>query len=265
MSKQLFAIFGDPVSHSRSPLMHNSVFKQLNYNACYTRVHLTDGSKLRETFLNLKLSGANITVPHKEEAFKACDEVRGFATKIGVVNTIVKENGKLIGYNTDADGFLFSISEFKNIKTILILGAGGTAKALSQKFSDEGFEVTILNRSENRLQSYTESGFKTFTWESFEIKKYDLVINTTSAGLQDSNLPAPKEIIKPLLQQSSYVADAIYGKVTPFLALAKELNKEYKDGADMLLGQGVLANNYFTASTFDLKTIEKYMRESFNY
>ncbi len=76
---KLFAIFGDPVSHSRSPLMHNSVFKNLNYPACYTRVHLKDGSKLKETFFNLGLSGANITVPHKEDAYNACDEIRGFA------------------------------------------------------------------------------------------------------------------------------------------------------------------------------------------
>ena len=82
--KQLFAIFGDPVSHSRSPLMHNSVFKNLNYPACYTRVHLKDGSKLKETFFNLGLSGANITVPHKEDAYKAyslIDNLKLNATK----------------------------------------------------------------------------------------------------------------------------------------------------------------------------------------
>ena len=71
---KLFAIFGDPVAHSRSPLMHNHVFKKLGYKACYTRVHLKDGSKLKETFFNLGLSGANVTVPHKEAAFEACDE-----------------------------------------------------------------------------------------------------------------------------------------------------------------------------------------------
>ena len=132
--KKLFAIFGNPVSHSRSPLMHNHVFKRLGFDACYTRVHLEDGSQLKETFLALGLSGANITVPHKEAAFKACDEVRGFAKEIGVVNTIVNEEGRLIGYNTDADGFLFSIGDFKNIKKVLLIGAGGTAKALAKKF-----------------------------------------------------------------------------------------------------------------------------------
>ena len=88
---RLFAIFGDPVKHSRSPLMHNNVFKALDYKACYTRIQLSDGTKLRETFFELGLSGANITVPHKEAAFKACDEIRGFANKVGVVNTMLKK------------------------------------------------------------------------------------------------------------------------------------------------------------------------------
>jgi len=91
---KLFAIFGDPVAHSRSPLMHNHVFKSLGFKGCYTRIQLKDGSKLRETFFEFGLSGANITVPHKEAAFSACDEIRGFAKKIGVVNTIIYEDGK---------------------------------------------------------------------------------------------------------------------------------------------------------------------------
>lgn len=260
---KLFAIFGDPVSHSRSPLMHNCVFKSLHYKACYTRVHLQDGSKLRETFFRLSLNGANITVPHKEEAYKACDEVRGFAKKIGVVNTIVNEEGKLIGYNTDADGFLYAISTFKGIKKILILGAGGTAKALANKFLEESLDVEVLNRSANRLDYFEELGIKCHTWDSLHVKSYDLLVNTTSAGLKDENLPAPQEIIEKLLQNSRYAADAIYGKVTPFLQLAKEYNKEYKDGADMLLGQGVLANELFTNKELKVEDIKTFMQKSF--
>jgi len=261
--KALFAIFGNPVHHSRSPLMHNYVFKRLHYNACYTRIHLEDGSKLRETFFAQKLSGANITVPHKEEAFKACDEVRGFAKKIGVVNTIINENGRLIGYNTDADGFLFAIEAFKNIKNILIIGAGGTAKALSMKLQDAGFHITVLNRSKKNLEYFNNSGFETYTWEDFPLKAYDLIVNTTSAGLSDENYPAPLDLLHPLLQKCSYAADAIYGKVTPFLKLCNDLNVTYKDGADMLLGQGVLANNYFTKESFSLQEIKEKMQKSF--
>ncbi len=261
--KKLFAIFGNPVSHSRSPLMHNSVFKNLNYKACYTRVHLKDGTKLKETFFNLGLSGANITVPHKEEAYKACDEIRGFASKVGVVNTIINENGKLIGYNTDADGFMFAIKEFGDIKNILILGAGGTAKALSARFLQDNIKVSVINRSEGRLSYFKEIGCECFSWNTFRPKKYDLVVNTTSAGLKDEELPAPKEIIDSILENTNFVADAIYGKLTPFLKLAKNKNITFKDGADMLLGQGVLANELFVNSELNKEKIYKEMKKSF--
>lgn len=262
-NKELFAIFGNPVKHSRSPLMHNHVFKKLNYAACYTRIHLEDGTRLKETFFAQKLSGANITVPHKEAAYKACDEVRGFAKKTGVVNTLINENGRLIGYNTDADGFLFAIEEFKSIQNVLVIGAGGTAKALSMKLQDSGLNVTVLNRSKPNLEYFKTSGFETYTWEDCPIRAYDLVVNTTSAGLSDENYPAPLELLRPLLQESSYAADAIYGKVTPFLRLCNDLKITYKDGADMLLGQGVLANNYFTKEQFSLQEIKEVMHKSF--
>lgn len=260
---QLFSIFGNPVSHSRSPLMHNCVFKNLNYDACYTRTHLFDGTKLKETFFSLGLSGANVTVPHKEAAFNACDEIRGFAQKVGVVNTLINENGKLIGYNTDADGFMFAIEEFGDVKEILILGAGGTAKALSARFLQDGIKVSVMNRSEGRLSYFKEIGCECFTWDTFKVRRYDLVVNTTSAGLKDEELPAPKEIIDLALENTSFVADAIYGKLTPFLKLAKEKNITFKDGADMLLGQGVLANELFVNSELKKEDIKKYMSHSF--
>lgn len=261
--KKLFAIFGDPVSHSRSPLMHNCVFKNLNYPATYTRVHLKDGSQLKKTFFKLGLSGANITVPHKEEAYKACDVIRGFAQKVGVVNTIVNENGKLIGYNTDADGFMFAIKEFTPIKSILILGAGGTAKALSARFLQDKIKVDVINRSEARLSYFKEIGCECYTWDSYQTKKYDLVVNTTSAGLKDEELPAPLNIIKSVLENTNFVADAIYGKLTPFLKLSAEKNLTFKDGADMLLGQGVLANELFVNSQLNKEDINTFMKKSF--
>jgi len=257
-----FAIFGDPVSHSKSPLMHNCVFKHLKYDAKYTRVHLKDGSKLKETFLSLDLSGANITVPHKESAYKACDEIRGFAKNVGVVNTIVNENGRLIGYNTDADGFMYAIDEFQNIKHILILGAGGTAKALASRFIQDNIQVSVLNRSATRLEYFKDIA-KCFTWQTFTLQEYDLVVNTTSAGLKDEELPAPQEMIEKILSKTHYAADAIYGKLTPFLKLANEKNITYKDGADMLLGQGILANELFVDHSLKNSDIKKYMAQSF--
>jgi shikimate dehydrogenase len=255
-----FTIFGDPVEHSISPKMHTFAIKELGLEATYTKTHLVDGSKLKEIFLK-KFDGANVTVPHKETAFALCDTIKGIAKEIGAVNTLVKKNGKMIGYNTDAEGFLKSSQTFGEINSILILGAGGTAKALSTIFKNLGKSITILNRSKNRLEQFKE--IKTYSWDTFKVDKYDLIVNTTSAGLQDNNLPAPKELMQEIFENSSYASDAIYNKETPFLKMAKEFNIPCKDGADMLLYQGVLAFDLFYDHQFELDEITQYMRQAF--
>ena len=263
MSKHFFAIFGNPVSHSKSPLMHNLAFRGLDVDACYGRYLLEDGAKLKETFLHLGLDGVNVTVPHKEAAFDACDELDAFAQKIGVVNTIVKREGKLYGYNTDAPGFLKAIAAFKDVKTVLFLGAGGTAQSTSSILRDEGYEVTLLNRSDARLEKYKKEGFQTYTFENFRAKLYDLIINMTSAGLEDESLPAPKEILDSVIPNAKACVDVIYGKETPFLKLSKKYNKPTKDGSDMLLYQGIIAFEHFTNYAYTFDEIKPYMQKAF--
>jgi len=263
MSKQLFAIFGNPVSHSKSPLMHNLAFQGLGYEACYTRHLLEDGTKLKETFFNLKLKGVNVTVPHKEHAYNACDVLDPFAKKVGAVNTIVEKEGKLYGYNTDAPGFLKAISEFRNVRTVLFLGAGGTAKSTSVILKEAGYTVTILNRSEGRLTYFKDNGFDTHTFDDFIPQTYDLIINMTSAGLEDDSLPAPSPILEQVIPTAQACVDVIYGKETPFLKLAKTYKKPTKDGSDMLLYQGIIAFEYFTEHVFTFEEIKKYMKKAF--
>jgi len=260
-----FAIFGNPVSHSKSPLMHNLVFRALGFKGCYGRYLLKDGKQLREKFFKLGLDGINITVPHKEEAYLACDYLDPFAKRVGAVNTIVNRDGKLYGYNTDALGFLKAIDEFKDVKEVLFLGAGGTARSTTSILRDEGYIVTILNRSEARLKSFEDDGFETYTFETFDSKKnYDLVINMTSAGLEDDLLPAPKEILDRVIPSSKACIDVIYGKETPFLKLSKFYSKPTKDGSDMLLYQGIIASEYFMNNLYNFKDIEPKMRRAFN-
>jgi len=263
MAKELFAIFGNPVSHSKSPLMHNLSFQGLGFDACYTRYLLEDGATLKKTFFDLGLKGINITVPHKEYAYNACDILDPFAKKVGAVNTIVEEEGKLYGYNTDAPGFLKAISEFKDVKTVLFLGAGGTAQSTSSILREEGYDVTILNRSEGRLERYIQEGFQTYTFETFVLKQFDLVINMTSAGLEDDSLPAPKELMEKIIPPAKACVDVIYGKETPFLKLARSYDKPTKDGSDMLLYQGIIAFEYFTGNRYTFDEIEFHMKKAF--
>jgi len=262
--KELFTIFGNPVSHSKSPLMHNLSFQGLGYSGCYTRYRLEDGSQLRNKFFELNITGANITVPHKEEAFKACDQLDEFAQKVGAVNTIVKRDGKLYGYNTDAPGFLKAIAEFKNIKTVLFLGAGGTAQSTSIILRDAGYNVEILNRSAKRLERFEKEGFGTYTFDNFNGEnRYDLIVNMTSAGLEDEAYPCPVHFLEKLMPKAKACVDVIYGKETPFLKLAKSYNRPTKDGSDMLLYQGVIAFEYFTHQKFSFDEIKTQMQKAF--
>jgi len=264
MSKYLFALFGNPVAHSKSPLMHNLALKGLGVDGCYTRYLLEEGERLREKFFALGLKGINITVPHKEHAFEACDVLDPFAQKVGAVNTIVEKDGQLYGYNTDAPGFLEAISEFEEAKKVLFLGAGGTAQSTSVILKEAGYEVTILNRSEGRLVRFKKEGFKAYTFENFQPQKFDLVINMTSAGLKDDALPCPREILDVVIPSAEACIDVIYGKETPFLKLAKAYGKPTKDGADMLLYQGVIAFAYFTDHAYNFDEILPHMQRAFS-
>jgi shikimate dehydrogenase len=255
-----FTIFGNPVKHSISPKMHTFAIEGLGCDATYEKTHLEDGTKLKEIFLK-DFDGANVTVPHKEIAFKSCDEVRDEAKEIGAVNTLINEDGKMIGYNTDAEGFYRSMLEFEGIKKVLILGAGGTAKAISHILYSKNLDVSILNRSEGRLKDF--KNFNTMSWDSFKNDTYDIIINTTSAGLEDNTPPAPKEIMDQIFNDARYAIDVIYNKETPFLKMAKERDLKTKDGADMLLYQGVLAFELFYDHKFGFDEILPFMKRAF--
>ena len=262
---KIFAVFGNPVSHSISPRLHNAALGELGLSreALYTRYELTDGSRLISKFKELKLSGTNVTVPHKEAALAQCDVADETAIKIGSVNTLVSRSGKIYGHNTDAPGFLRAIESFGEIKSALVLGAGGTAKAVAYALKSRGVRVCVLNRSEKRLANFAE--YENFSWANFaEFKggKFDLVVNTTSAGLKDENLPAPTELLHPIFDEAKFAFDVIYGKKTPFLNLAAAIGLRHKDGSEMLLFQAALALNLFFDGSLDETKIENAMQKA---
>lgn len=241
-----FCVVGNPIAHSISPKLHNLGYKLLNIDCAYSRMLLENGDDLKKNLLKCKYDGANITAPYKEIAFNICDEVFGIAQKIKAVNTIIIKNDKLYGYNTDAPGFLKSIEEFKNIKNVLILGAGGTAKAISFALREQNFNVSLLNRSKERLEFFKNENFTTFTYDSDLPYNFDLIVNTTSAGLDNEQLPAPKEMLLKVIGNAKYGVDVIYNNQTAFLKLFMKSDKAYKNGSDMLFFQGILAFEHFT-------------------
>ncbi|HEG2581983.1 TPA: shikimate dehydrogenase [Campylobacter lari] len=237
-----FAVIGDPIMHSKSPRMHNNALQTLKEDAVYTRYHLKDKAKLKEIIQ--KLDGANITIPFKEAAYKIADFKDESVIHIGSANTLLNKDNKIYAYNTDYLGFLKAIEDFSFIKNALILGAGGTAKALAYALKSRNIEVTITNRSSARFVKLTD--YPCFLYAQLDLsKKFDLIINTTSAGLNDEKLPCQEEILKSIFQHAKYAFDVIYGKNTPFLKLARENGLKIKDGTQMLLWQGVFALELF--------------------
>ncbi len=242
--------------------MHNAAFRNLGIAGRYGRYLLEDGKKLKEKILSLKISGCNITVPFKEDAFLACDNLDKFAQKIEAVNTIKIEEGKLFGYNTDGEGFFHSLEDFQKHERFLILGAGGTAKSIAFSLKERNKTVKIINRSKKRLDYFEKNGFDTATWDEFSEYDFDIVVNTTSAGLEDDALPFEAVKLAKIFENTSLAFDCIYGKETPFLRLAKNSNNTTKDGKEMLLNQGVLAFDIFTNHAFEKSAIKTHMQEA---
>ena len=160
-----YAVFGNPIAHSISPRLHNAAFGELGECAFYGRVLLDFDEDLLAKFKRLGLSGANVTVPFKETILDKCDYLDPAAREIGSVNTIVRRVDGIHAYNTDAPGFMRAIEEFGQVESALILGAGGTARALSYALSRAGAHVSVLNRSEGRAAAFAKFDF--FTPETF--------------------------------------------------------------------------------------------------
>lgn len=234
-------VFGKPVDHSLSPLMHNYAINKLGLEGCYGRIAVDDGKELIERFKRFGLHGANITVPHKEAVIPYLEEMTPSAKKIGAVNTLYYKNGRLTGDNTDWIGFYKAVTPLlQEERKLLILGAGGTAKAGAYACKEHGLEFAILNRSERDREYFESLGGRYYTHKDSIKEQFPLIANTTSAGLKDANLPAPQTQLNPLLEDAFAAFDAIY-KETPFLSLAKSKNLEIKNGLDMLIYQGAAA------------------------
>lgn len=244
---KILAVIGDPISHSKSPRMHNNAIKALGLDGIYTRYHLQNANYLREDFFKLGLSGANITLPFKEKALDIADVKDKFASNIGSANTLCLKEGKIYAYNTDALGFLEAIKDFGDIKKALILGAGGTALALAYALKEKGVKVCVANRSKERFKDFLT--YPTYLYKDLQEFDFDLVINSTSAGLKDENLPCDRELLDKILPRTKFAFEVIYGRETPFYRLCKEYNLRIKDGLDMLLWQGIFAFELF----FDMR------------
>ncbi len=251
----LVGIFGHPVEHTLSPAMHNAAFDRLGLNWSYLPFHVLP-ERLGEAVDSIRalgLRGVNVTVPHKEAVIRHLDRVDEEAARIGAVNTVVNEDGVLVGYNTDGKGFVRSLEEAGMMaggKKIIVLGAGGAARAVCFSLLSAGAsDLLIVNRTVERARRLADDVNAVRTAASAagslgSTSGYDILINTTSLGLHDRD-PMPVE--ESLLSSGLFVCDLIYNPArTPLIAAAETRGSKAINGLGMLLWQGIFAFELWT-------------------
>ncbi len=260
----LYGLIGCPVEHTKSPFIHNTLFKELDINGVYIPVQVKQG-ELEAAVKGLRaqnFSGFNVTVPYKKDVIKYLDDISNDALLMGAVNTVKNINGRLKGYNTDAEGFSRDFKESFGTdfagKRVMLLGAGGTARALSVKLAAEGVKnLTIANRTlENakKIEVLISDNFgKIATSVTPEqagfydiLKANDIIINTTPVGMSTFEIKTPFDF-KFEFEKRQLVYDVIYApEKTEFLRQAEESGCKIKNGFGMLINQGISAFEIWT-------------------
>ena len=260
------AVIGHPIGHSLSPMLHNGIYQRLGLDIVYMAFDIADEEfgKAVEGLGALGFLGFNVTIPYKEKIISFLDELDPVAAAIGAVNTVKFEKGKLIGYNTDGLGFLNSL-RMHNIeckgKSVLILGAGGSARAIGISLVEENpKEILILNRNKSRGELLTRDINK-FASHSLSAvvenppDKVDIVINTTPLGMWPNVDASPLKGY--VFHPSTIVCDIVYNpSKTLLLRQADEYGCITAGGIGMLVGQGVKAIEIWTGIRVDNQAVQ---------
>ncbi|KUK64467.1 MAG: Shikimate dehydrogenase [Desulfofundulus kuznetsovii] len=274
-------IFGYPVEHSFSPVMHNAAFSFLGLDFVYVPycVAPEELENAAKAVISLGIAGVNITIPHKEKVCRYIDQLTPGAKIAGAVNTIVNKKGKLYGHNTDGAGLLRSLKEEADFlpagKTVLILGAGGAARSIAVELAMSGaLLITIANRKPERAVELAHlltgqtpvKKADTVHWTTPEfkesVKRADLIIQATPLGMYpnaETCLDFPFEYLQP----GQVICDLVYNPpITKFLKNAS-LTEGVKvtNGIGMLLYQGVLAFEHWTGVQAPVEIMLKSLQE----
>ena len=274
-STSLVGVFGAPIKHTASPAMHNAAFEALKMNWAYLAFQVAP-QDLRQALQGARVMGIvgiNLTVPHKILALECVDEIDAEASKLGAVNTVAMERGKLRGFNTDGYGFLKAIKEEFNLsirgKRILVLGAGGAGRGIAVKCALDGAaRVVVANRTLTKIVPIaqeirnTKTEFLSIALTPDEIRRVipevDLVVNATSVGLKDGeSLGLGAELFSPRLR----VYDTIYRPAeTELLQIAGGAGAQVANGLGMLLHQGAKSFEIWTKRKAPLAVMRRALR-----
>jgi 3-dehydroquinate dehydratase/shikimate dehydrogenase len=243
---KLFGVLGNPLKQSKGVSLHNPLFHRGKLNAVYCRFEV---GALRDfmRFVAPHLSGFSVTIPHKQAVIKYLDITDSTAKAIGAVNTVLRRGKKLVGTNTDAAGALDAIENVLsvNAQRMLILGAGGAARAIAYEAKQRGAEVFVANRTERKAKALAqELHVACVPNASLGQYRFDIIVNATPVGMM------PKANASPLPQsmlKKKVVFDVVYNPpMTKFLRDAKAVGAQIIQGTEMYLNQAARQSKLYT-------------------
>ena len=265
VNTKLVGLFGNPLGHSFSPAMHNKAFETLGLNFFYLPIEVTaeDLPTVAAGIAKMNFAGYNITIPHKIRIMDCLDEIDPLAQAIGAVNTVVLENGRATGYNTDGEGFVRSLEAESGItvdgKRYFILGCGGAARAIAMTLAFKGAQkIFLCNRTEQKAHdlaaeintkasSCCEVVHRDPARMAPAVQRADVLINTTSIGMHPEEDRIP--IDGDLIPGGVIVSDIVYNPAwTKLLQVAEEKGCQTVPGLGMLVYQGAEAFRKWTGA-----------------
>ena len=269
-TRKKLCVIGDPVAHSKSPLIQNAMIGALGLDYTYLcqPVKKGQGRAWLDRAATEGYAGFNATMPFKEELFPLMDEVDPFARACGAVNTICIKNGKYYGYNTDGPGFLEALSDLgidPAGKKVVLLGAGGAAKSVALALAGVGAQVKVCNRTVERAAELCRTDPAHLIPAGLEMEELckldeeaDLLVNCTSLGMNGTGADFDDLRFVEALPSRAAVCDAIYFPLeTSLLKRARETGHPVMNGLGMLVGQAVLALEKFVGEPIDRGAAKK--------
>jgi len=244
---KVYGVAGNPIRSSLSPVMMNTAFRRETVNAVYLALQTAKLSDLLKLVQEIPIQGVSITMPLKEEILPHLEQTDPLSAKIGAVNTVRLLDGKLFGFNTDVAGIVGPLEKRLSLRgaKVLVLGAGGAARAAVFGVRDRGAEVFILNRTAETAQKLArQSGSKTIKKEALAKTSFDVIINATPVGMTGNKAP---QILEAKDLNTRLVFDLVYNPLeTPLLHMARQKGIAIITGVEMFVQQGARQFEIFT-------------------
>lgn len=253
-----FIVIGDPIENSLSPLLHNWVFQNLNFDASYDKIQVAE-SELSEYMNKIRsgeLTGSNITIPYKSEIMQYVDVVNPRAKLIGAINHLMENNGKIIGNNTDWYGFVLALKKNNidvNQKEVILLGAGGVSKGIIFALIQQGVsKVHLFNRTFEKISQLCDERIHPYKLRDLQniIQNDSIVVNCTSVGMNTYD----SLIDTGLLSKNQTIIDSIYTPLKTKLILDGEsIGASTLAGLDMFIYQALASQDLWFGETISDK------------